>query len=482
MATILVCSSSVQLREQVRSVLGQEQHVLVPVSDYRAAFEYLPQYAFDLAIWDLDSQDYPVSEVCSVFHDQNPHSFMLFLQRALPRELIQQFVDTPKCDYLATPFNDTELMVRVREALEFKRLSQEAQSLRGESNIIYNTRGFVAESPAIHEVLSLAERVAAHDTTVLITGETGTGKELIAGAIHYNSARADNAFVKVNCAALPETLLESELFGHERGAFTGAEKQRIGRFEQAHEGTILLDETGEMSEATQVKLLRVLQDGRFERIGGTRTVEVDVRIIAATNADLEAAVEAGRFREDLFYRLNVVPLHVPPLRERTEDILPLAGFFLRKYARSVGRRDPELSGEVQQLLLDYHWPGNVRELQNMMERAVVMSEDAEVTVDDLDLSRLAGRRRRRPPRNATTASRDEEARGIVLPEDGVDLESVERSLIIQALERSNWVQKDAARLLGLTPRVMNYRVMKYGIAHQRWRRNRTRLPNGDSVR
>jgi transcriptional regulator with GAF, ATPase, and Fis domain len=301
--------------------------------------------------------------------------------------------------------------------------------------------------------------VAKSNTTVLIRGETGTGKELIAGAIHHNSLRAGRNFVKVNCAALQENLLESELFGHEKGAFTGADKQRVGRFEQADGGTLFLDEVGDMSANTQAKILRVLQEHEFERLGGTRTLRVDVRVIAATNRNLPQMVANGLFREDLYYRLNVVSIDMPPLRERKDDIQQLAMFFLRRFSGELKKRLDGLSPDAHKLLMRYNWPGNIRELENAIERAVLLTEGPLLTSIDLRLGELS-----------TTQSSGESSPVVKIPPTGIALEEIERQALIEALKMSNWVQKDAAELLAISPRVMNYKIKTLGIDFPRGRR------------
>jgi transcriptional regulator with GAF, ATPase, and Fis domain len=310
-------------------------------------------------------------------------------------------------------------------------------------------------------VLGVVKKVAKSNTTVLVRGETGTGKELIAGAIHHNSHRAGRNFVKVNCAALPETLLESELFGHEKGAYTGADRQRIGRFEQADSGSLFLDEVGDMSPAIQAKILRVLQEHEFERLGGTRTQKVDVRLIAATNRDLSQMVATGQFREDLYYRLNVVSVEMPPLRERKEDILALAMFFVRKFAGELKKKSEGIEPEAQKMLLRYNWPGNIRELENSIERAILMSEGQQIAPDDLRLGEIV---------TAGSNSSREASALVKIPPSGVPLEEIERSALLEALKMSNWVQKDAAELLGISPRVMNYKIKTLRIDFPRGRR------------
>jgi transcriptional regulator with GAF, ATPase, and Fis domain len=332
--------------------------------------------------------------------------------------------------------------------------------LRHEQQDIYDFDRIVGASGALQSVLAIVKKVARSNSTVLVRGETGTGKELIAGAIHHNSNRANRAFVKVNCAALQENLLESELFGHEKGAYTSADKQRIGRFEQADGGTLFLDEVGDMSPSTQAKILRVLQEHEFERLGGTRTLRVDVRIIAATNRNLTQMVQEGRFREDLFYRLNVVSVETPPLRDRKEDIPALADFFVKRFATELKKRVESSHPEAQKLLMRHNWPGNIRELENVIERAVLLADGPQVQVSDLQIGEQA----------SGGSSSGDRATVVRIPPTGIPLEEIERQAVVEALKMSNWVQKDAAELLGISPRVMNYKIKILGIEIPRSRR------------
>ncbi|NLP09089.1 sigma-54-dependent Fis family transcriptional regulator [bacterium] len=321
----------------------------------------------------------------------------------------------------------------------------------------------LSKSPEIQKIYSLINKVAVSNASVLIQGETGSGKELIAGAIQALSLRADKPYVTVNCAAIPEHLLESELFGHDRGAFTGAVTTHIGKFEQADGGTLFLDEIGDMHPTTQAKILRVLQEQSFTRIGGQKVIRVDVRIIAATNKDLWQEIESGRFRPDLYYRLNVVTVQVPPLRERREDVPLLADYFKKKFAAELKKNIGNFTPEGMELLANHSWPGNIRELRNLIERAVLVTNSGEdITPKDLALTgkdyfAAGGRDRRR------------EERGPSLP--SLRLEELERMAVTIALERSKWIQKDAAELLGISPRALNYKVSQLGIAHAGWRKN-----------
>ncbi|MBN1349488.1 sigma-54-dependent Fis family transcriptional regulator [candidate division KSB1 bacterium] len=322
----------------------------------------------------------------------------------------------------------------------------------------------VSRSPEIKEILNLIKKVAKSNASILIQGETGTGKELIAGLIQFISLRADKPYVKVNCAALPENLLESELFGHEKGAFTGAYQTRIGKFEQAHTGTLFLDEIGDMHLSTQAKILRVLQDQKFCRLGGNKTISVDVRIIAATNKDLWREIELGNFRVDLYYRLNVVNIHVPPLRNRKEDIPLIADYFRRVFSKELRKNTKGFTEDTLKLITNHSWPGNIRELKNIIERAVLVAEDGKmISGDDIIMSgkdyfAAGGRERRRNEQEVPVL-------------DTLELNEVERITILKALEISKWIQKDAAKLLNISPRALNYKVKYHNIKHPNWKKN-----------
>jgi DNA-binding NtrC family response regulator len=359
-------------------------------------------------------------------------------------------------DYLQKPLSLEAIEMKVQRAMEHQRLVVRLSSMTEPHPDPADRYGLVGQSGTMREIFKMIDKVAASNATVLIQGETGTGKERVAEAIHRNSPRHDAAFVRMNCASLPDNLLESELFGHEKGAFTGADQMRIGRFEMANDGTLFLDEVGNMSANTQAKVLRAIQNQEFERLGGNRTIKVDVRIVAATNINLEAAIKEGRFREDLFYRLNVVNIMVPALRERVEDIVPLAEHFIKRFARELRRKVTGFSAEAVKSLQEYRWPGNVRELENSIERAVLMCEGDVVRPADLTLLD------REHSIGMTPA----------LAADLLNLEALEKTALLEALKRSNWIQKEAAKLLGVSSRVMNYKVHKHGITHDRWSKNR----------
>ncbi|MEJ5359045.1 MAG: sigma-54 dependent transcriptional regulator [Desulfobacterales bacterium] len=374
-------------------------------------------------------------------------------------EWIVRAVKAGAADFVSRPIAAEKLLLSVERALENRSLKNEIDYLRREQDVVYDTDRIIAVSPAMQKVTAEIRRLARTESTILITGETGTGKSFVSGNIHFNSPRRSRPFVKVNCANIPETLLESELFGHEKGAFTGADKTRIGRFEQAHGGTIFLDEFCELGPGLQAKLLRVLEDRSFERLGGNRTIEADVRVIAATNRDIEALVGEGRFREDLYYRINVLRIHIPPLRERREDIEPLARYLLGKIGRQLKKTAAGFSEEAMARLKEYDWPGNIRQLANTIERALLVAEGPRIEVEHLALPEIP-----RPAARATAPT-------AALPTLRLTAEQ-ERAMIIRALEESLWIQKDAAKKLGISPRALNYRVRRLGIAHPRWRKNR----------
>jgi two-component system NtrC family response regulator len=354
-------------------------------------------------------------------------------------------------DYLPKPIDLEQLVVLIRRISERQSLLRENAQLREQLRERYAFGEIAGTSHAMEEMLNLAGRVAASAATVLLRGESGTGKELIARAIHYNSPRAGYPLIKVNCSALPETLLESELIGHERGAFTGATSRRIGRFEAADKGTLFLDEIGDISPAVQVKLLRVLQEKEFERVGGNETIRIDVRLIAATNRDLEKAMKDGSFREDLYYRLNVVAVTIPPLRERKEDIPALMEHFLRKYSKENSKNFAGVTAEARDLLMRYHYPGNVRELENIIERAVVLAKGETITTADIPLH---------------LQSVESEEKICVAKRDGSltdTLDTLERGIIMDALKSAGGVQTRAAEKLGISERVLRYKLKKFKI-------------------
>ena len=461
MGRILVADDHDSLRRGLTRALADAGHDVDEAPNGLAAIEKLHEGQFDVILSDVRMGGSDGMDVLRTARALQPNAAVILMTAFGSINTAVEAMRIGAFDFVQKPFEIEEMEVKIEKAIEHRRLRHEIEYLRHTQQDIYDFNRIVGASGALNSVLEIVRKVARSNTTVLIRGETGTGKELIAGAIHHNSHRAGRNFVKVNCAALQENLLESELFGHEKGAFTGADKQRVGRFEQADGGSLFLDEVGDMSAAIQAKILRVLQEHEFERLGGTRTQKVDVRLIAATNRDLSAMVAAGSFREDLYYRLNVVSVEMPPLRERKEDIVALAMFFVRKFAGELKKKIDGIDPEAQKMLLRYNWPGNIRELENSIERAILMTEGQFIAADDLRLGEVV---------TAGSAGPRETSALVKIPPSGVPLEEIERSALLEALKMSNWVQKDAAELLGISPRVMNYKIKTLGIEFPRGRR------------
>lgn len=374
-------------------------------------------------------------------------------------------------DYVTKPFVLDELLIIIDKAINVSKLQRENIMLKKQLKKRYNFDGLIGDSVQMQKVYAMIEKVADTDSTILITGRSGTGKELIAKTIHFNSSRAQKPFVPLNCAAIPRDLLESELFGHEKGAFTGATVSRAGRFELANEGTLFLDEIGELDPSLQVKLLRVLQEREFERVGGIRTIKVDVRIISATNRELEKATREGKFRSDLFYRLNVIPIHIPPVKDRIEDIPLLVDNFVHKFARKRKREPLKFSREAMECFMRYRWPGNVREIENLIERLTILVSDDTVGISDLpekfrEMEEADAAKESAPPAKAGHAEKD-----IDIPDSGINLGSImdtmERKLIIQALQKTKGVKNKAAELLGLNRTTLIEKLKKKNIDFQK---------------
>jgi len=460
MKKILLAEDETTLREGIAEALREKGFEVVEAPDGEVAFKKIEEEAiFDLVITDMKMPGADGVEVVRRAKMVNEATMAIVMTAFGTIEGAVEAMQAGALDYIQKPFSLEGLEIKVRRALEHGRLVRQLQTFQPRP-AAGGFESIIGESPRMKEIFRTISKVAPSNATILILGETGTGKELIAEAVHRNSDRRDGSFVKMNCAALHESLLESELFGHEKGAFTGADRQRMGRFELADEGTLFLDEIGNMSHSTQAKVLRVLQEREFERVGGTKTIKVDVRLVAATNKNLEEAIQAGQFREDLYYRLNVVTIEVPPLRERKEDILPLASHFLNRFCVDLKKPVRGFTRASIRALARHHWPGNIRELENTIERAALMCEGPEVDVKDLNLPGLdlAG---------ATAATGT-----LKLPPEGISLDELERQAILEALRMNNWVQKDAARFLGISSRVMNYKVQKYEIKYSKWAKNK----------
>ncbi len=460
MKRILVAEDEPTLREGIVTALLDRGWQVDQASDGREAMSKVEEEVFDLVVTDLKMPEASGIDVLRRCKLLNENTVAVVMTAFGTVDSAVEAMKAGAYDYLVKPFDLEELEMKIERALDHQRLLAKLQAYDRES-VLPRFENIVGESRQMKEIFRTIEKVARSNATVLILGETGVGKELVAEAIHRNSSRADRPFVKMNCAALHENLLESELFGHERGAYTGADRQRIGRFELSNEGTLFLDEIGNMTPSTQAKVLRVLQEREFERLGGNRTIKVDVRLVAATNRDLEEAIAGGEFREDLYYRLNVVNVHVPPLRERKEDIVPLAQHFIQQFAGELQKDVRGMEPGAVRVLKRHTWPGNIRELENTIERSVLMCEGQLLTADDLNLM---------PGGHA-----DDEnvaSLNLRLPPTGIRLEDLEKQAILEALRINNWIQKDAAKFLGISSRVMNYKVAKYEIKYPRWTKNK----------
>jgi len=458
MGRILIADDHDALRRGLLRALTEAGHDVDEAPNGNAAIQRLHDGYYDVVLTDLKMGGSDGLEVLRTTKALHNSTAVILMTAFGSVTTAVEAMKSGAFDFVQKPFEIEEMEVKIEKALEVRRLRHELDYLRHTQNDIYNFDRIVGSSGALAKVLGVVRKVAKSNTTVLIRGETGTGKELIAGAIHHNSLRAGRNFVRVNCAALQENLLESELFGHEKGAFTGADKQRIGRFEQADGGTLFLDEIGDMSASTQSKILRVLQEHEFERLGGTRTLKVDVRLIAATNRNLATMVANGQFREDLYYRLNVVSIEMPPLRERKDDIPALADFFVRRFAGELKKKMDTIHPDAAKMLLRYNWPGNIRELENAIERAVLLTEGTQIRAEDLRLGEV------------TTTAGEEAASVVKIPPSGMSLDEIEKRALIEALKMSNWVQKDAAELLQISARVINYKIKTLGIEFPKARR------------
>jgi DNA-binding NtrC family response regulator len=447
--SVLLVDDEEKILKALGRALREEGHECVATSSPREAQRLLGVRPFDVLVVDNLMPERTGLELIRELVSSTPAEERPQILMMTAHATVESAIEAMKLgavDYLQKPFEIDELLVVVRHAVEVQRLRTQHRYLLNERDEEFGHYGIVGRSRAIQEVISRAERVAQSRSTVLITGETGTGKELVARAIHDRSAQREMPLIKVNCAAIPETLLESELFGHVRGAFTGATSNKKGRFALAHGGTIFLDEIGAMTGVLQSKLLRVLQEREFEPLGAERSQKVDVRVIAATNRDLRQMVSEGRFQEDLFYRLNVIPIEIPPLRERREDIPGLVEHFLRKHARRTGKRIDRIEEDAVSALRSYDWPGNVRELENAIERAVVLCTGVVIDVRAISLMGAA-------------------APGASLPSAALhqNVEWAERETIRRALEASGGVKKDAAAAMGISQRALSHYLAKHRI-------------------
>jgi len=443
---ILVVDDEVNARTALTELLHDEGYTVDAAADGFKALGKMADFAPDLVLTDLKMPGMDGIQLLGKIRESDPELPVVMMTAFGEVETAVGAMRAGARDYLSKPVNVGELQVVVAREMSARKLRAEAGLLRERLAEKYSFNNIVGSSAPMQEVFKTVAQIASSRASVLITGESGTGKELIAAAIHERSPRASGPFVKLHCAALAESLLESELFGHERGSFTGATGRRDGRFQQANHGTLFLDEIGEISPALQVKLLRFLQEREFERVGGNETITVDVRIIAATNRDLRQMVADGKFREDLFYRLNVIALEMPTLRARPSDVPLLAGHFLRKYAEENGKDIQSFSGEALERLAGYRWPGNVRELENVVERAVVMAQAAQITPAEL------------PPNLAPVRERT----GVQIP--GATMDEIERYAITKTLESTGGSTSRAADILGISVRKIQYKLHEYESA------------------
>ena len=459
-ARILIVDDERSMREMLSILLRREGHDVAVAENGRSAIDLLNRRPFDLVVSDARMPDVDGLDVLRHARSINPSVIAIMVTAFGSADLIRGVEQLGVNDYVEKPFNTEVLRFRIRKELDRKRLQQENALLKRAMHSANQFSNIIGNSGAMLELFELVETIAPTGSTVLITGESGTGKELIARAIHVRSTRSERPFVAVNCGALTETLLDSELFGHMRGAFTGADNNKKGLIEVADKGTIFLDEIGEMSPMLQVKVLRVLQERKFRRVGGTEEVEADIRIIAATNRDLGKMVADGGFREDLYYRINVIPVRVPPLRERAADVSILADHFVARYAEQMKKPITGISGAAMASLTAYSWPGNVRELENAIERAVALERTPSILLESLPET---VRGTAPSPRDASGGDR----RSGGLPDKGFDLEQhvqhLEREYIAEALRRSNGVKVKAAELLGMSFRSFRYYMKKYNL-------------------
>lgn len=442
--SILIVDDEPLIQELLSEVLEKEGYQVTSVSNGYQALKKIHQGYFDVVITDVRMPKIDGITLLKKIKELSPATSVIVITAYGSIDDAVKAMKMGASDYLTKPIIPDQIKITIQKISQYQNLLRENQYLKWEVNSFYSGSELVGKSSAMKEVYSMIAKAAPVKSTVLIYGETGTGKELVARAIHYTGPRKKRPFIKVNCAALPEDLLESELFGYEKGAFTGALERKEGRFELAHTGTILLDEISETSQNFQAKILRVLQEEEFERVGGTKTIKVDVRVIATTNVDPKEAVEKGKLREDLYYRLNVIPIYLPPLRERKEDIPLLVEHFLKKYTPRLGKEIKGVSPECLEAMKEYCWPGNVRELENVIQRAIVISEKEYLEPEDLFLNKVA--------RSSSFFSLE-----------NMTLEEMEKRLIQQTLDRVKGNRTRAAKILGVSVRTIRNKVKKYGL-------------------
>ncbi len=455
MLKVLVLEEDTQCRETIKASLGSAYGLRFLSSD-AAVHDELRSNHYDAAILGLRGQNGDTFHLLKWIKSTVPHTPVIITSHLEKAELIVKAIKQGAFDFVAKPFSDARIRHVLQQAMDNRGLRDEIDYLRRRQDIIYDFDGVISVTPIMREVIQKLKRFSNTDSTILMTGETGTGKSFLSGTVHFNSSRRLKPFIKINSANISETLLESELFGHEKGAFTDAGKLRVGRFEQANGGTLFLDEIGELSPSLQGKLLRVLEEKCFERVGGNKTIFSDVRVIAATNRNLKELVAKGQFREDLFYRINVLFVDLPPLRQRNLCIEPLAHLLLNRVCRSLKKKGLAFTPSAMDWIKSYAWPGNIRQLHNAIERAVILEDGTAIHRENI---------------STQTPAKPVEPERAPAPFLPLETHVHERERILKALDRSLWIQKDAAALLGVTPRTLNYKIKKYGITHPRWRKH-----------
>lgn len=452
MKSILIVDDEVGARESLKIVLKNDYEVFL-AKDAEEAFSQIKEHSPDVILLDIILPGLDGMKVLESIKQNEPDSIVIMITATKTVKTAVEAMKLGAFHYITKPFDINELRIIVSKAFETKVLKEENKRLREEINKNFGFENIVGKSKVMKEIFKMVKQIADSKSTVLILGESGTGKELISRAIHYNSNRKDYPFITINCAAIPETLIESELFGHEKGAFTNAIEKKLGRVEAAHEGTLFLDEIGELSLTTQAKMLRFLEEKEFNRIGGSKTIKVDVRLITATNKDLNQLIKTGGFREDLYYRINVVPIILPPLRERREDIPLLLGHFINKFNSENDKNVKGLSKEALELIMNYEWPGNVRELENLIERVIALTSNEYILPSELpltlkDSSKFNGLKESILNGKISFLKAEEE---------------FERGIILDALRKTNFIQSRAAEVLGISRRILKYKMDKLNI-------------------
>jgi len=458
--TILIVDDEKGQREILNAILNKEGYEIIDVPGVREALEQLEKREFDLILTDLKMQGLSGLDLLEKVLGDDPQQCIIMMTAHGTIDSAVEAIKKGAFDYLEKPLERDNLLLTLKRAFERINLMRENRVLQKRVESIQTIPSMIGEHPKMREVFRVVAKIAATSSTVLIVGESGTGKELIAKAIHDGSPRRDKPFMAINCAAIPDTLIESELFGHEKGSFTGASAKEIGVFEAADGGTVFLDEIGEMNVSMQAKLLRAIQEKEVRRVGGKVNVPLDVRIVSATNKELEQEIRRGGFREDLFYRLNVIRINLPPLRERGNDVKTLAEFFVKKYSQATGIKVDGIARPALKLLMNYVWPGNVRQLESVIERSVLMAESNYIEPSDL-------------PSEITSTSLFAGGIPFDLPPDGIDIEALEKGLIVKAMERADWVIGKAAPLLGMSYKTLQYRLEKFEIERPEKRTSRT---------